>query len=347
MSRHLIKPPPQTDAELIRQFGQRIAALERKDTVRIGDHVLTQDDRGRVLLIGPGTGAADVGNPVVDEIDLTALRGYVSPADVAQAVSGGTTNSLPIATGTQVGRDVATANAQYIADTANAAAAEALALINTGVTGYNFTDTFDRPYATDLGPEYNRVVIGVPNGAYGTDGSGYAASVVVDGAQTQQWIDQHVTPTNTNNQIIGSALDTPPQLSASGTNSNHCLRARVNAAGTDYVQAAIQGGSVTLGYTLGGTYHEVVPWTGIGQANGDAYSFRAGTAIDPTQYTLLRNGLATPAVWTDLGGLFPIDASHRFGAMANLAGTTVYSFFLTIQIPAPKVQQFIVSDSIA
>ena len=344
MTRHLIKPPPQTDAELIRQYEQRLRALERKDTVRVGNRVLVERD-GRVLLVGPGTSDADVGNPVPEEIDLTAVRGYISAADVAQAVSGGTTNRLPIATGTQVGRDVATANAQYIADSANAAAAEALSLINKGVTGYNFVDTFDRPYATDLGAEYDRVVIGVPNGAYGTDGNGFAASVVVNGAQTQQWIDQHVTPTNTNNQIIGSALDSPPPV-GSVTFSNHCLRGRMNAAGTEYVEAAIQSGSVRLGYFLAGSYHEVVPWTGIGQANGDAYSFRLGTAIDPTQYTLLRNGLATPAVWTDLGNLFPIDASHRFGAMANFAGTTVYSFFLTIQIPAPKVQQFIVSDSI-
>lgn len=338
---------PLTDAQRLRDMVQRIGVLEKGGPTRIGDWVLHQDPvSGALLASRPGTDPLDVTNPPVVVADPGNLRGFVTSTQVANAVSGGSTSSLIAATQVQVNKDVATATAQYVADTANALALKVDAQLNAGATGYNFTDTFDRAAANDLGDQYTRTTDGSGAGAYGTDGAGFAVSTVVSGATAQRWTDQHITPTTTDLQIVASALDAPPLSGGGGgtVNSQHCLRARVSADGLDYVQAIVENGFIAMQYVLGGVAHDVVGGTPQAMGSGDAWSLQAGTDISTDQYVLLRNGLATPATWTDFGAVFPVDASHRFGSMSNVAGTIVYGWIFTTQIGAPKVQQFIVSD---
>jgi hypothetical protein len=337
--------PPATDAEWVRQVSQRLRALENKPTTRVGDWVFSETDEGRLIVQKPGI-ISDVGVPVTEEIDLTALRGYVSPADVAQAVSGGSTSSLSVATGTQVQQDVNTAVARYVADSANALAQQLEAQLGSGPTGYSFSDTFDRAMATDLGAEFFRTE-GGGAGQYGTDGTGFATSVHVDGAVTQWWLDRHVTPCNTDSMVVSSTLNAIPAASGGtgGTyDSAHALCARMDSTNDDMVRFTVNRGACALDYTLGGVSTPVIPNTVVPMVDGDRWDVIAIDAVDPV-YTLLRNGLSVLS-WTDFGHVYPVDSSHRFGGMYNFAGTTIYAWFVTTQIAAPTVQVFNVADRV-
>lgn len=86
-SSRLVKPPPTTDAELIRALEQRIKQLETKQTARFGDWVVHSTD-GRLLATKPGE-VLDVGEPVADVVDIGAQRGEaLTEEEITAAITG-------------------------------------------------------------------------------------------------------------------------------------------------------------------------------------------------------------------------------------------------------------------
>ncbi|MCV7424333.1 hypothetical protein H7K45_27680 [Mycobacterium yunnanensis] len=342
-ARRIIKPPAATGAEKIREFEQRIKQLETKQSVRIGEHVLTEVD-GRPVLIKPGA-QLDVGTTPAEVIDLASVRGFVTDSQVAQAVSGGKTNSLSSATGVQVQKDVATANAQYVADNANAKAAELEARLNAGDTGYFFNDSFDGDYSVEknLGPDYVRTTEGAGGGDYLSNGTGVAGQTALGGPFTQTWTDRHVNPTFTNSQTVSSTLNGVPNGSGgSGTyNARHTLIAQGNEAFTDRVELQVERNLLMLGYKLNNVWTEIAR-RDIGMADGDRFDLLVIAA--QRRFVPLRNGLTVGMEWEDIGAVYPMDANHRFGGMANMAGTIVFNFWFTTQTLAPMVQSFNFAD---
>lgn len=341
----LVKPAPTTDAELIRAFDQRIRQLETKQTLRVGDWVVHSTEDGRLLATKPGD-VLDVGNPVADVVDLGALRGFVTDSEVAQAVSGGATNSLSTATSVQVAKDVATQNAQYTAETAQTTAARLDAQINSGASGISISDTFNRDAANDLGADYFRTVSAGADGEFGTDGTGNAASRVVTGAVSKTWTDRHVTELATDKQRTSAVLATPPRVAgfSGAVDSAATLIARCSTDNATRTEAYITGGYVEIGFRIAGAYTRIGDGVGgVGMADGDSWDFWAGTDGDDYEFVLLRNNFDV-CVRQDVGHNSVMGASNRHGAISARAGTTVYAFFVTTQIEAPTFQSVNFAD---
>lgn len=337
-----LRRPYQSDGEYIAQLERRVRNLESKRTLRIGDWVLSMDEEGKLIATAPGQTTQDVGKEQAQVLDLSAVRGFVTESDVAEAVSGGKTKDLKVATDKQVTDGEATQTAQYSADNANAAAAAIEARLNAGTSGMVWVDTFDRDAASDLGPNYTRYLSGAGGGVFGTDGKGYARQNNIGTAATQDWIDQYNTPTNTDKQQITSVINSPPASGAgAGTrDARHALCCNGSAAFTDRIQANIWRGNYEIGYYLGGTF-TAVRRGGLTQADGDRYDLLSNP-VDHS-FILLRNLLEVDR-WTDVGGVYPMtDGNHRYGGMVNSAGTFV-SIWVTHQSRAPIVQQLTIGD---
>lgn len=308
-----MRPAPQDDRELIRQFAQRLRALETKSTARVGDWVLTtHPDTGDPVLVKPGMAKSLDGSDVSldpEVIDL-ATRGFVTKTDAALAVSGGKTKDIAGATQNQIEKDAATDNAQVTADNAYAVAAQALAQQESGPGGAAYNDSFEGPQANDLGPEYDMVRQSGPN-QYGTSGIGTARNVGgVSGASTQEWMFRRLSLLNTAQQRVSATwVKRPISGQASSGNAQLRLAGRVDssvAPGTIGARwhADIDNDRCRIGYYLavGGSFVDLTGWTSMSTKDGDSFDLWIGlgaTGHDRFKTALLRNNL-TVAVADDI-----------------------------------------------
>lgn len=349
----LVKPPPQTDEQWVRQTSQRLAALEQKQTTRVGDWVLHSDDTGNLLATKPGADPLNVGNPAVDTVDLGALRGFVTDADVALAVSGGKTQDLNASKNQQVIDGAATGNAQYTADNAQALAAQALASLESGPAGVAYNDSFDRPAALDFGPDYDMSRNSAGNN-YGTLGDGTTGHTSpITGVGLEEWRFRYLHDLNTNQQRVGATLTTPPQLGQTAElDAQLTLAGRVDSTrplGTidGRVEAIVEGTRCCIGYYLGGgaPFVNLSGWQACGTAYGDSFDFWIGlgdTGHDRYKFALLRNTL-TVATADDIPENTSVLLANRQGAVGVRMAVTQF-FFLTQAVAAPGLQSVNFAD---
>lgn len=338
---------PASDPEWVRQIQQRVNALERKQTLRLGDWVfVAHPDTGVPMLVKPGTDPLNVGEPLAEVIDLGAVRGFITKTEVAAAITQNQSNSMSTVPDTMGSMDLATANAQYAADSANAAAARIEALLNAGDTGYSFIDTMDRPAAMDLGVDYEWGQSGGAAGQYGTDGLGNAKSRSTDGATARTFSYRHVVPTNTDNQTVTVTLEAPPRSNGGGgiVQSEIRLCARESEDRATRVEARIYHNAAYLGWRDAGVWSEFPGGSiGVGQAAGDRWDLLVGSPLGARHTVLLRNGLQL-LEYNDLGAITSMGVDYRSGGFDVVAGTTIQHWVVTLQVHAPTVQQFIVAD---
>lgn len=365
-ARRLVKPTAATPAEKIREFEQRVRQLETKQTLRIGEWVLTtHPSTGDPVLIKPGVVKALDGTDISLEpevVDL-AMRGFVTKSDAALAVSGGATKSLSVATSTQVQKDVATAGAQYTADNALAQAAQALALLEAGVGGEAYNDSFDRDEADNsLGPDYDAFVSSGAN-MYGTRGDGTTGHTRgLTGATLQSWMFRRKDAlTSAQQRVSATWVKKPRSGQTSGNNAQLRLFARTDASDPlvlgARVQAFIENDRVRIGYYTSDLESSWVPltdggdsagWKSSGTADGDSFDFWVGlgaTGHDRFRFALLRNNL-TVATADDLPENTTALLANRHGGM-GVRNAVIVITWLTQTAEAPSLQALNIADRTA
>jgi len=350
MSR-LQRPPPQTDAQLIREMMGRIRNLENRNTLRLGDWVLSNDEAGSLIATKPGA-TLDVGDPVIESFDLTAMRGYVSEAEVAQAVSRGQTSDLNAAAEVQIVDDLNTGNAQYTADNANALAAAIQAQLDAGDTGIFLPDSFDRPMANDFGPDYTMLASTGAN-HYGTKGDGTAGHTTpVGGSGNQQWLFRNNTALLTTRQRVSATVTSAFVAGADPSlNASLNLCARVSADMSSQIVATVEYNRCCIGYYTdlisGVPFVNLSGWVPCTTSPGDSFDFWCGLSTSGDgrfDFALLRNKL-TVCTASDIPQNTAPMLANLYGAVGVRTGTIVY-FFYTITQPAVTLSSINIADRV-
>lgn len=363
MTGPLFKPPPQDDRELIRQMSQRLRALESKSSVRIGPEwmLTTHPESGNPILVKPGAVKSLDGTDVsLDPVTIDlATRGFVSKTDAALAVSGGKTKDLGAATQNQVSKDIATGAAQYTADNAYAAAAQALALLEAGSDGVAYNDSFDRPLANDFGPDYDMYRSGGGNN-YGTLGDGTTGlTTQLTGSTLQEWYFRRLSLLNTAQQRVSATLkDDIRKGQDDSINAQLKLCGRVDASVASgnivgRIEAVVERFRGCIGYTLPSapsTFVNLSGWQPLiaPATGGDSFDFwlgLGGTGHDRYKFALLQNNL-TVATADDIPENTAVLLPNRQTAIGVRTSVEVF-FYITNTREPPGLQAVNFADRTA
>ena len=238
-----------------------------------------------------------------------------------------------------------TEGAQFSADHANVGVAQLEAKLASGNVpgGVLIDDTFDRA-GSDIGPNYTLSYFGVSAGVVRIgDGN---VNWEANGGSDRGCFVRHNTPLGTNNQAVAIVQSTKfPTI----TNPTHLrLILRADASMTNFVEARFAREGCSIRKVVGGASTTLGTASGR-NADGDRWTYKAGTDIDDRNFVLYCNSDVILDVTDTAGPLSLIGASNRFAAFLMFAGTQVIPIFPfpTQQIGPPSIQSFTANDRLA
>lgn len=212
--------------------------------------------------------------------------------------------------------------------------------------GVSIVEDFNGPQSNSLPVDkFAQTYFGPGAGTEGLDGQGNSAWNP-SGAGSRGCHVRHKTPLHTNYQKV--AVHWVKDLSfVNTTQPNVRLRARINEAETDWVEAFLERVSTTqtrvrLGFYVAGVFTELYSNLFQGFKDGDLLELRAGTSTDIRQLVFLRNSVPICDAIDTSGTSVVNDVTHVFTGYTKQAG--VHLWFVFDQAPPPKFSIFAAAD---